>query len=161
MNTTAPYREHLTGLGLDTNRIVSGLYQGAFPAPGHAVRDARFDVLVLCASEVQLSADRYPGVAVVHCPLWDGELKPAEWELAKRAANAVARAMLQQKRVLVTCAAGRNRSGLVTALALHLITGKSGAECVRHVVRCRTNAPALTNFSFVRALCALPSRPTL
>jgi protein-tyrosine phosphatase len=57
----------------------------------------------------------------------------------------------------VTCWAGRNRSGLVTAIALHKLTGFSGVQCVRIIRKARPLA--LTNLQFRAAIKALPALP--
>jgi len=57
------------------------------------------------------------------------------------------------RRVLVTCAAGLNRSGLVTAIAMHILTRHSGITCVQHVQNRR--AGALSNRQFRRVLVEL------
>ena len=57
---------------LDTTEIIPKLlYMGGVPSIGYAVRNAGFDVLVLCASEYQPPARDFPGVQVIHCPLED------------------------------------------------------------------------------------------
>ena len=72
-----------------------------------------------------------------------------------QAAEIVARRVRSGERVLVTCAMGRNRSGLVSALALHFLTGISGAEAARLVKARRHNA--LTNRYFMAALFKVPA----
>ena len=57
--------------------------------------------------------------------------------------------------VLVYCNAGRNRSSLVSALMLRLITGCSGAEAVVKLRAARPNA--LANPAFVAFLETLPA----
>jgi protein-tyrosine phosphatase len=52
------------------------------------------------------------------------------------------------RNVLVTCMAGQNRSGIVTAMALCKLTGASGQECVDHVSR--TRPFALNNRTFAQ-----------
>jgi len=147
---------------LDADRIASRVYQGSMPPPGHQVRACGFDVLVLMASTEEYTheggyhpSDRsFPGVKVFHAPIDDGRLTGPEWNTASRVAMQVAGYVRRGKRALITCRMGRNRSGLVTALTLHMLTGKSGGEIVRHVQRHR--ADALTNRSFVQALETLP-----
>lgn len=61
----------------------------------------------------------------------------------------------------MTCAAGLNRSGLVSALTLHLLLGWGGKRCAAHVQgkrMTRDGRHALYNQEFVRALCRLPER---
>lgn len=140
---------------LDATRIATRIYQGSAPPPGPDVRRCEFNVLVLSAMEYQPPSEMFPGVRVVHVPLDDAKLTRAEWVRAVAAADQVARAVRDKDaRALITCAMGRNRSGLVTALTLYLLTGERGDKIVRHIQRRRQNA--LTNPSFVAALARLP-----
>lgn len=133
---------------LDVNKIVDGLYQGAWPPFGDQLAKRGFDVLVLCAEENQHD-DLYTNVQVILAPGED-DARPQRMELylptwiiaAQRAANAVKKG----KNVLVTCMAGLNRSGMVTAMTLYLLTGWSGADIVEHVQACRLDA--LCNATF-------------
>jgi len=145
---------------LDATRIAPRLYQGSRPPKGHVVRRARFDVLALCAEEIQPPDDDFPGVAVVRALLDDAELSSIEAESAKKAALRVAQAVAAGARVLVTCQAGRNRSGLVVGLALHQLTGWPGLKVVQHIrsLRMTPSGPALTNRSFAAALQRLRGR---
>jgi protein-tyrosine phosphatase len=135
---------------LDASRIVRGLYQGSKPPVGGAVRRCDFDLLVLCAMEYQPPAEEFPGIVVWHAPLDDAQLSRREWKLAVEAARLAAEIMRAGGRVLSTCQAGRNRSGLVSALTLHLLTREPGEKIVNYIQRKRNGA--LTNPSFVAAL---------
>ena len=109
---------------MDAQRIAPKLWMGSYPdgpVPG-------VDVLVLCAEELQHHAHH----AVLRVPLDDARPTDHEVALAKRAALRVNALRRQGKRVLVTCAMGINRSGLVTALAL-VFDGHSGEEAIRAV----------------------------
>ena len=120
---------------------------------------SRFRLLVLCAAEVQpTSAFFRPDLVIVRCPLWDDDdpVTGGEAKLIGDAARSVAGAVRRGERVLVTCNAGRNRSGIVTATALHFLTGRSGISCVRMVREGRPGA--LTNPAFVDALVSLKAR---
>lgn len=115
----------------------------------------RADVLVLCAEEHQPPAKLWPSVeVVVYCPMDDAELDRKTLRRAQRAAKIVVKCVRAGARVLVTCWAGRNRSGLVTALALRELTGWPGRQVLRHIQRKRSGA--LTNPSFVTYLERLP-----
>jgi hypothetical protein len=150
MNTAEPFRQTLAQRGIDANRVGERLYIGSYPPRGGALRSAGFDVLVLCAEELQ--GGQFDGVGVLRCPLDDADLTQVEWDRARSAARRVAMFVQGGGRCLVTCAAGRNRSGLVTALAVHELTGWPGALCVELVRKSRTRADALTNLTFVAAL---------
>lgn len=116
---------------------------------------ARFDILVLCAEELQPSSRHFPYTTVLRCPLRDDPngLKKQQARMVIRTAQTVARAVRSGRRCLVTCNAGLNRSGLVTATALHLLTGYSGFECVSIVQERRPGA--LFNEAFVDELYGL------
>lgn len=135
---------------LDASRIVRGLYQGSVPAPGHLVRGSGFSILVLAAKEYQPLAGWYPGVRVVHAPLDDAVPSSGEKRTIRKAGLYVASRVAVGKRVLVTCQQGRNRSGIITAVAMRCLFPKaSPEEIVDHIRRARPDA--LTNEAFVRA----------
>lgn len=142
---------------IDADRIAPRLYQGSAPPLGTELRRAGFDMLVLMAEEHQPDARAFDGIAVVHGPIDDAELTELEWQHVVRAARIVARRHQSGGRILVTCMAGLNRSGITTALALHLLTGCSGKDAVK-IVQARRDF-ALGNKSFVRRLAKIP--PTL
>ena len=76
--------------------------------------------------------------------------------LALEAARWVAGQVRFGNRVLITCAAGLNRSGFVSALALWLLTGKPGTQIVEHIRAHRDDA--LMNPSFASYIERLPAR---
>lgn len=144
---------------IDATLIAPRLYQGAIPPPGPYLRAAGIDAVVLCSKEWQPRAYNYPGVRVVHAPFDDSGWPPtsAEYRSATNAAKIVKRMYQDGLTVLVTCAQGRNRSGLVMALAIHMLSKEPGSDCAALVRRRRENA--LTNKWFSRALDGLPRRP--
>jgi protein-tyrosine phosphatase len=148
---------------MNLSRIAPKLWQGGAPRPerGDAseLRRLGFQVLVLCAKEHQPRADQFPGLVVVHAPFDDDPryLSTAAEKTARDAARIVAQFVARWQRVLTTCAMGINRSGFVNAWALHLLIGRSGAECIR-IVRAGRGADTLWNPQFVKRLEALPSR---
>ena len=151
---------------LDAHEIGVRLWQGAFPPSGPKVREAGFDMVVLCARELQLPPEAHPGVEVVHAPNDDSEAFPLTKEklrIAVRAADIVVQRIQAGGKVLVTCAAGLNRSGLVSAIALHKMYGWGGDECIRTVRTKRVASKhhpgkALSNAEFVAAIRWLPAR---
>jgi len=144
---------------IDADRIVPGLYQGSIPPQGEALRLARFTVLVLAAVQFQPKAERFPGVRVIHVPLEDSHvLTKEDIHSAATVANLVATAVKGGARVLVTCLEGRNRSGLITALALRDLYGMSGAEALLFVKKNRKNADALTNTTYQQFLLSIPRK---
>jgi protein-tyrosine phosphatase len=151
----APYEK----IKIDADRIVPGLYQGSMPPQGNALREARFSVLVLAAKQYQPKADRFPGVTIIHVPLEDShELTKEDIGSAMTVATRVAVAVRNGSRVLVTCLEGRNRSGLITALALRDLYGMSGSEAMLLVRQNRKNASALTNTTYQQFLLSLPRK---
>jgi hypothetical protein len=145
-------RWQMRRMGLDADIVAPRLYQGSYPKQVYVPAMAGFNVVVLCAEELQ--DGEFPGVAVaMKVPLHDGgvPLRPDEWSRALVAGSQVAELVRRGARVLTTCAAGRNRSGLVNAVALyHLYPDLSGAEIVRRIQVARPNA--LTNRYFAEAI---------
>jgi protein-tyrosine phosphatase len=75
-------------------------------------------------------------------------------------AGAIAARVRAGRACLVTCQQGRNRSGLVAALALSCLTGAPGATSAE-AVRARRASPfgeALTNREFVGLLRSIPPK---
>jgi hypothetical protein len=104
-----------------------------------------FEVVVLCAEEWQ---HKIPGVETIHAPFDDDHrgLDAEQSETAFKAAEKTAHRLLEGRKTLVTCWAGRNRSGLVCALALSAVTGRHPSEA-GELVRAKRNG-ALTNMAF-------------
>lgn len=142
----------------DFDPVIENLFQGAAPPYGETVAKLGFDTLVLCAKENQRE-DLYPGVEVVLAPGDDDAREHRmmrDLPIWQEAARIVAERVAAGKKVLVTCMAGLNRSGMVTALALHQITGWSGADIVEHVQASREMA--LCNETFAKYIASLPSK---
>lgn len=140
---------------LDATKLAPKLYQGSYPRD--AVRRLGFDALVLCAEELQRRTDE-PGLITIRCPLRDdgSEFTLRDWNRALGAANQIVDLLLRRRRVLITCAQGRNRSGLVSGITLYRLTDLSGEQVVRHIQKLRPGA--LTNDDFAAALFALPPK---
>lgn len=143
---------------MSASRIAPKLYQGSLPPYGPELAEQGVRTLVLCAKEWQPGDNLFPGVEVLRCPYEDrdGLMSRSDWEQVSRMASAVAARVRREKRTLVTCAAGLNRSGLVTALALVELYGCSGSEAVAWVRREREGA--LFNKTFVSYLERIPAR---
>lgn len=134
------------------DRIHLNIFQGGVPPQGSILEKNGVSLLVLAAEEFQ-DASRYPGVEVVCASSDDRSDIPIKPEWVKRwrkAADIAAQYAMDNKKVLITCAAGLNRSGMVTAFTLHRITGWSGAKIVKHIQECRQGA--LCNRRFVKYL---------
>jgi protein-tyrosine phosphatase len=142
---------------IDAHRIAPKLWVGSYPE-SPAVCNL-FDVVVLCARGLQTLP--YTGPRILHAPLNDSKPTDAEIRIASDAAVAVhvlrRRGSFSQRepqRVLVTCAAGLNRSALVAAMAL-ILDGDSAEQAIARV-RANRKSPsgyeALNNGDFVRFL---------
>lgn len=140
------------------SRIVEGLWVGGAPPPGDYSRD--WDVIVFTAVEYQPKAALFPRVRVLHYP-YDDANPPSrrDMDTAWTAAEEVAAHLRSGRRVLVTCRMGRNRSALVAALALYIVSPVNGAEVCALVREKRvdeTGTNALENRSFREFLRTLP-----
>jgi len=123
--------------------VVPGLFQGDFPAG--AVDWSRFDDVVSLTAEEVPEVRLEVGGLWMHVPIWDAEMvNPAG---VRAAARTVAERVTAGKRVLVHCAAGLNRSGVVSARALMFM----GLPVVEAIARVRSaRGPfALSNPAFV------------
>lgn len=142
------------------NRVTCRLYQGSVPPMGDELRRLGFNVLVLAAEEHQPSSKHFPGLQVIHAPMDDDAirgLKPVERVIYQRAAEEVVRQLRLGRRVLVTCYAGRNRSGLIVAQALKLLGVTPQASIM--AVRQARGQNALSNPRFVDELIHPGRRP--
>lgn len=144
------YQTHPT---IDAAEVLPNLWIGSQAPTGSALRDGGFDVLVLCAEEWQPAASKFKGIRVHHAPFDDDSegMTQGELDTAATAAFETLRHLRKGRRVLVTCWAGRNRSGLVTAWALSMYTGLDPALAGEAVREARGSA-ALTNPHFVDVL---------
>lgn len=137
-------------LWIGSHPPVSGHRCGDHPVEYNAdVLKCGFHFLVLCAREYQPDKKFFPGVEVHYAPFDDNHsgITPGEAAAAAKAAQATVAAHRRGQACLVTCMAGRNRSGLVTALALSELANVSGREAAE-TVRERRGLGALTNLSF-------------
>jgi protein-tyrosine phosphatase len=127
--------------------IPDRLAQGS--RPDRSTEPLPFDVVVLAAMEIQPRA--LPGnPEILRVPLDDAKPTAEEIRLAILAARKVSRRLRADKRVLVTCHMGLNRSGLVTGLTL-IELGATADQAVRAVRRARGSL-ALSNPHFVEVL---------
>jgi hypothetical protein len=109
-----------------------------------------FDVMVLCAREIQPEHTAFHG-HLIRCPIQDGVLSSAEVRMVMGTARLVADSLVARRHILVTCAAGLNRSALVASLALAHITRLSADDLIR-IMRARRHPSALYNTHFVSLL---------
>lgn len=105
---------------MDYHWIVPGIAQGSYPDPPKAAfRD--FDVVVFCAEEHQPRIKPPPGKLIFKLPLDDDIYRPIPPEVHQilhQAAQSLASYHTNGKKLLITCAQGVNRSGLMTALTM-------------------------------------------
>lgn len=96
---------------LDNGKLAQG------SKPPEFVQRIPFDVVVLAAKEWQ---PELPGYEVIRVLLDDSGPPPTPEEKAaiRHSAHKVARRIRAGRRVLVTCVQGRNRSGVISGLAL-------------------------------------------
>jgi protein-tyrosine phosphatase len=122
---------------------------GAAPDPTRPYPE--FDVIVLCAEEVQPTFQRFKGT-VIRAPFDDSPYPTAkERKIAIRAAREVAKRLRKGQRVLVTCAQGLNRSGLVVGIALKMAARMHVNEIIERIRKARGDW-ALSNPAFERFL---------
>jgi protein-tyrosine phosphatase len=102
--------------------------------------------------EHQPPASNFPGVTVIHAPNDDDFSRlPTrdELRLAIQAARQAVPILQGGGKVLSTCYMGLNRSGLVSALTLHLWLGVSGDEAIQMVRRGRKGSMRNPGFQTV------------
>ena len=135
------------------DEIVPGLWQGC-----HHYLDPEGEIdhaVVLPLDDWDLIVSLYsrPGYGPfddtehVKISIPDGELDADELEQARETAEHVAAAVLDDRKVLVRCQAGLNRSGLIIALALRHL-GYSPDDAIAQIRR-RRSPNALFNTAFV------------
>lgn len=133
------------------SKILDNLWIGGAPPPQANVGEF-FDCLVLCAHEYQ--PDCFPDIQIAFAPMRDDGLTIHKEDAvqAVKAAGKTIRWMNQGLRVLVTCYQGRNRSGLVTALALCKGEPALSPEEAVNKIRSSRGSDALANSGFVKFL---------
>lgn len=131
------------------NEVTPRLWQGAAPDPIKPYPE--FDAIVLCANEVQPKFQRFKG-DVIRAPFVDSPYPTAkERRTAIRVAREVGKRLRKGQKVLVTCAAGLNRSGLVVGLALKMRSRMHVNEIIKRIRKAR-GPLALSNPAFERFL---------
>lgn len=138
------------------NHVAKDVWMGGIPPIGMSLAE-NFDCLVLSACEYQ-SPQVYHGVQVTTAFIDDSQA-PFTMEEKKQAVAAARKVIAWMKdglRVLSTCHAGRNRSGLVAAIALCKGAGLSPDQAI-DAIRSARGPYALGNQNFVqfiREFCA-------
>ncbi len=124
---------------LDASNVYTRLWVGGKPPIGEDLPG--FDVLVLCAQEIQPANVAFHG-RVLRCPIPDGPLDTMQVSRVIGTGRIVAKEIARGQRALVTCAKGLNRSALVASFALAHIT-RMGANEIMQLMRSRRDAMCL------------------
>lgn len=138
----------------NSSEVIQRLYQGGKPKPGHY----DLDLIVLSDMEYQPAASSFPGIEIVRVMLNDYRpATPEEYAAAVKASEVTADWYRAGKRILITCGAGLNRSGLITGLTLRRL-GYSTDEAIALIQRARgPNAIKNSNFQrFIRQFVPPP-----
>ncbi len=153
---TSAYPRDLLGNACAT-RLHDRVWQGRDPAEYAADVPENFELVVLCAQELQHDC-RIFGVPCVRVPLDDDPNDPRFWLTWQRAVRGASEALdrLGRGRALVCCHMGLNRSALVASLMLYGMVRAPGREIVAHVRRRRRGA--FGNPLFRAAVEQLPVR---
>jgi protein-tyrosine phosphatase len=140
------------------HEIHENLWMGSDP-PIHSVYGAKplgtnFDTLVLCAAEYQPEKNLFQIEKVIHAPMYDLliPISVKQKSTAIKTAVKIANDLYDGKRVLVTCIAGRNRSGLVCALSLCFQLPDLSSKDIIEIIRKNRGQEALSNPFFVEFL---------
>lgn len=133
---------------MNLDKVIPNLWIGSAPE----VLPRNFDAIVFAAAEIQPDFGDPPEQLLLYAPLLDEDIAkdPEQRWWATQTAERVAHLVRTNRRVLVTCNQGWNRSGLITALALRFLD-YSTEEAIR-LVRAARGEDALGNPSFVKFL---------
>jgi protein-tyrosine phosphatase len=136
--------------------LADALWISGSPIDYAWLQEQRIDLVVDVADpELLLERDRLGTIVYCKEALVDGPQLPAA-TIIDRLVRDVVTAVRDGKRVLVACAGGRNRSGLVVALAVRDLLPCSGTEAMELVQSRRESA--LNNVAFAQHLASL-ARP--
>ena len=141
---------------LDASNIATRLWVGGEPPFDRDLPD--FDLLVLCAQEIQPERPAFHGM-VFRCPIPDARLDIPQLTTAVLAGKAVGDALIAGSRVLVTCAMGLNRSAFIASLAIARTTRMTADEIIR-LIRMRRSPLAMSNAYFRACLRRIVKRST-
>jgi len=141
-----------------TFRVHGEMWIGSAPPIGWTVGQY-FDCLVLSAMEYPPGPSCFPNVDMLAVSMNDdgSPMQKSEMAEAVRAAGRVLSWLRSGKRVLVTCHAGLNRSGLICALVL-CKGGKMSPTVAVETVRTARGPNALRNpyfLEFLDAYCSV------
>lgn len=139
---------------LDASNVARRLWVGGRPPLERDLPD--FDVLVLCAREIQPAMVAFART-VIRVPLPDAELTGGEIRRAVSGGKLVGKSLAAGCRVLVTCAMGINRSALVASIGLGTVNRLTADQLIA-LMRRRRHPDALGNEHFQKILRALYRR---
>jgi protein-tyrosine phosphatase len=129
------------------SEIIPGLHQGGiYTITSDVVIDREFDLVVSLHSSYGFGP--HEDVEHIRLLLPDDTLLEGEKRQVREVAKRIVSALKDNKRVLVRCAAGYNRSGLVVASVL-MAMGKTADETIE-LIRERRSKFALCNPIFVK-----------
>lgn len=103
---------------MDATRLVERFYIGSAPDGS-----GPFSYIAFCAQEFQPTSEQFPDIVVHLIPLLDNDdpISPEDAKTLWQHADTLASAWRQGHHILVTCIMGRNRSALLSTLALSRI----------------------------------------
>lgn len=137
----------------DYNEIAPGLFQSSLIKKKDIkiLEDLKIDLVIDCNIEPECGFDPYEPnlLSYLFWPIVDGPNLPDIDELKAVAVYGYTYWKQQDKRVLVHCAAGMNRSGLVNGMIL-IFSGMSGKDAVNLIQQKRPGA--LSNVVFANYL---------
>lgn len=118
---------------MNADEVGKNLWVGGLPTDARAV-DKNFDALVLAAKEFQdvFPVHKYPNTKLILAPLNDAKPSAKEQATALKAALEVHDLNKQGKKVLVTCAAGVNRSALIAGLSM-VVAGDNAQHAINRI----------------------------
>lgn len=133
------------------HEIVLGLYQGGRLAPGMTFQDIGVSAIVDLDDEPHYMPPTPVGCVYLFWPVMDGP--SVEPSITRAIANCVKGLVDAGHLVLVMCAAGLNRSSLITARTL-IAMGWYPNEAITRVRKSRRDPRTLTNHRFIDWLLA-------
>jgi protein-tyrosine phosphatase len=134
-------------VALDFHWIVPGIAQGSFPQPlSEAFKHA--DTIVFCAMEKQPKSAKAPaGKRIIRFGFDDDIYRPIPPEvgdLFHQMARRLAGEVTAGRKLLITCAMGLNRSGIITGLTMMYALRMAPHDVIK-LIRARRSKDALMN----------------
>jgi protein-tyrosine phosphatase len=133
---------------MTADEVVPNLWVGSAPLPADIEFLNTFDTVVFAADTYQPDLIRGFRKTAIRCGIDDHQITEVEKRRVLECAKMVADRLFRGQKVLCTCISGWNRSSLVAALAMKLITPYSTEEII-DLIRAARGDSALSNWSFV------------